>query len=139
MQLLKNKIPRLLFAATILLTSCDLITESYFQGRLIGMAKKFNQKGPQLIAEGVRLDSLTVEPKKTLVYHYTMTKLVFKDIDTAIWNKTLDSVLLAEIKVVPDMKELRDHDVTFVYDYFDKNQQRIALLRFPPTVYKTKN
>lgn len=128
----------LLLGATVLWGSCNLISESYYQGKLQGMVAMVNQKCPQEVANGVRLDSASVRPSKTLVYHYTMTEIELKDIDTTIWKKNVDSALIVEIKKTTDLKDLRDHNVTFVYDYFDKNKQQIAEFPITAKMYNDK-
>ncbi len=129
----------LLLAVTMLLmTSCNLVSESFYQGKLAGMINMVNKKCPRIVATGVRLDSASVQPKKTVTFHYTMTEVALEDIDTTIWKRAVDSALVVDIRKEVDLKELREHDVTFVYDYLDKNKQTIAKFYITPDKYQFK-
>lgn len=128
----------IVLGTTILLSSCNLLSDSFYQGKIKGMVSMINKKCPQVVAEGVRLDSASTAANKTMIYHYTMTELELKDIDTTVWIKTVDSALVAEIQKLPELKDLREHDVTFVYDYFDKDSQPIAKFSIAPEKYKEK-
>lgn len=120
----------------IAISACN--SESYYQGKLIGMAMIINKKCPQNVGAGVRMDSVTVSPHKTMEYHYTMLNIGIDDLDTTIFRKTVDSSLIAEVKRMPELKEFREHDVTLVYTYNDKNHTKIVSIPIAPSQYKDK-
>ena len=123
-----------IFIISIVFSACN--SDQFYQGKLIGMAMMVNKKCPQLLGNGVRMDSVSVLPKKTMQYHYTMLELSKDQLDTTIFKKVVDSTLVIEVKRNPDLKEFRDHEVTLIYTYYDKNHESIANIPIVPNRYK---
>ena len=105
------------------------------------VAANINKTTPQNLADGVRLDSVSVQPGKIFKYNYTLTD----DVKESVTPQEIESFkvnakegALKVIKTSPDIKEFRDNNVTMVYMYYDKNGKPTTDFKITPEEYKSK-
>lgn len=104
-------------------------------------AATMNKMTPQVLSEGVRLDSVSVGAGKVLQYNYTLTEDVKEEITAEEINQYQSDAkneALKNIETSPDMKDFRDHDVTLKYVYYDKNGHATADFSVTPSEYKKR-
>lgn len=136
---MKNVISLSLVCLSLALTSCK--KEKTIDDDLKEVAANINKTAPQNLADGVRLDSVSVQPGKIFRYNYTLTDDVNESVtpeQIETFKKTAKEGALQVIKTSPDIKEFRDNDVTMVYTYYDKNGKPTTDFKITPQEYKTK-
>lgn len=89
---------------------------------------ELNEEAPIMIDSETRLDNAEVLPNKTIQYNYTMMNYSLGDIDIVEFEKSLKPVLVNSIKTNPEMELLRGEEVTFIYNYSDKNGYALTKL-----------
>ncbi|WP_336688335.1 MULTISPECIES: hypothetical protein [unclassified Chryseobacterium] len=136
---MKNVICLSLALASFTLVSCT--KEKSIDDDLKEVAANINKTAPQNLADGVRLDSVSVQPGKIFKYNYTLTD----DVKESVTPQEIESFkvnakegALKVIKTSPDIKEFRDNNVTMVYMYYDKNGKPTADFKITPEEYKSK-
>jgi uncharacterized protein YoxC len=133
--IMKNVL-KLTFAFVILLlSSCS--KEKTVDDELKEAAATMNEMTPQILSEGVRLDSVSAG-HLSLKYNYTLTE----DVKGNVSSAEIDSFkLLARdeamkgLKTSKDMAELKGHKVKFKYSYYDKNGKLTADFSVTPVDY----
>jgi hypothetical protein len=136
---MKNVICLSLAMASFALTSCT--NEKSIDDDLKEVAANINKTTPQNLADGVRLDSVSVQPGKIFKYNYTLTEDVKESVspeEIQVFKNNAKEGALRVIKTSPEIKEFRDNDVTMVYSYYDKNGKPTADFKITPEEYKTK-
>lgn len=136
---MKNAICLSLVCLTLALTSCK--KENKIDDDLKEVAANINKTTPQVLADGVRLDSVSAQPGKIFRYNYTLTDDVQEGVSPEqieVFKTSAKEGALRVIKTSPDIKEFRDNDVTMVYTYYDKGGKKTADFKITPEEYKTK-
>ena len=82
-----------------------------------------------------RLDNTTVLPDKVFQYNYTLTTTLKSEVDTSIFGK-IKLNAISNARTNPDMKDIRDNDLTLSYYYKDKNGVFISKFNVTPNEYK---
>lgn len=127
--------------ALIVLTLMSCSKEKTIDDELKEAAINMNKLAPQVLNEGIRLDSVSAEPAKVFKYNYTLVDDVKENVtaeEINAFKKEAKEGALNAVKTSPDMKEFRDHDVTLKYVYYDKNGKLTADFSIVPTEYKNK-
>ncbi|MDQ0592593.1 hypothetical protein QFZ37_000962 [Chryseobacterium ginsenosidimutans] len=133
---MKNYVVLSLFA-TLTLISCK--KENTVDDELKEVALSMNKMTPQILSDGIRLDSVSAQPNKTLKYNYTLTDDVKENVspeEIENFKKEAKEGALKVIKVSPEIKEFRDRDVTMEYVYYDKNGKKTTDFKITPAEYK---
>ncbi|MFC7348132.1 hypothetical protein ACFQO9_15545 [Chryseobacterium zhengzhouense] len=136
---MKNLSKISLAAAVLALSSCK--KEDVIDKELKEAAANMNKMTPQLLSEGVRLDSVSATQNKTLQYSYTLTDDVKEELKTEEINEYKSAAkeeALKSIRNSPDMKNFRDNNVTLKYVYYDKNGKPTTDFSVSPSEYKEK-
>lgn len=136
---MKNLIKLSLASFLLLLVSCK--KEKTIDEELKEAAVSMNKLGPQILNEGIRLDSVSAQKNKIFKYNYTLVNDVKDNVTNAEINTFKVEAKEGALKVIktsPDMKEFRDNDVTLKYSYYDKNGKLTAEFSVTPREYKTK-
>lgn len=136
---MKNLSKISLAAAVLALSSCK--KEDVIDKELKEAATNMNKMTPQLLSEGVRLDSVSATQNKTLQYSYTLTYDVKEELKTEEINEYKSAAkeeALKSIRNSPDMKNFRDNNVTLKYVYYDKNGKPTTDFSVSPSEYKEK-
>ncbi len=136
---MKNVIRLSLVCIALVLVSCK--KERTIDDELKEVAANINKTSPQILAEGIRLDSVSVQPGKIFKYNYTLTDDVKENVSSEEIETFKNTAKEGALKVVmtsPDIKEFRDNDVTMMYVYYDKNGKPTADFKITPSEYKGK-
>lgn len=83
-----------------------------------------NKLTPQILNDGIRLDSVSTEPNKVFKYNYTLTDDVKENVtpeQIETFKKEAKEGALQAVKTSADLQEFRDNDVVLKYSYYDKN------------------
>ena len=89
-----------------------------------------------MVDEETRLDKVEAYPGKIFQYNYSMVNLSKAEIDLARFDSAMRAYLLDGIKTVPELKVFRDHQVTLIYSYSDREGKYIDKIIFMPGDYK---
>ena len=106
-----------------------------FDKRLIELANEINKTCPMMVDNYTRLDNTTVLPDKVFQYNYTLTTTLKSEVDTSIFGK-IKLNAISNARTNPDMKDIRDNDLTLSYYYKDKNGVFISKFNVTPNEYK---
>lgn len=136
---MKNLLKLSLASSVLLLTSCS--KEDQIDKELKEAAATMNKMTPQILGEGVRLDSVSAGENKTLQYTYTLTDDVKEDLkpeEIEDYKTAAKDEALKNIKNSPDMKNFRENKVTLKYVYYDKNGKPTTDFSVTPSDYQVK-
>ncbi len=135
-----NKVLKLAFmAAVIPLTSCQ--KEKTIDDELKQAAADMNKLTPQILNDGIRLDSVSTEPDRVFKYNYTLTDDVKENVtpeQLEVFKKEAKDGALEAVKTSEDLREFRDRDVILRYSYYDKNGKLTADFSITPEEYKAR-
>lgn len=104
------------------------------EAQLIKMTNEINLKCPFMMDAETRLDN-TGAYRKNIYYYCTLVNNSISEVDVKYLIYKLKPALLNNIKTNPDMKFLRDHKVTIIYNYSDKSGLHIVSFKFTPKDY----
>lgn len=124
---------------TLFLVSCN--KEKTIDDELKEAAANMNKLTPQILNDGVRLDSVSALPNKVFKYNYTLTDDVKESVtpqEIETFKSQAKEGAIRVVKTSADMQEFRDNDVTLQYSYFDKNGKPTADFIIKPEEYKSK-
>ncbi|MCJ8153649.1 hypothetical protein MKJ01_07710 [Chryseobacterium sp. SSA4.19] len=134
---MKNLLKLSAVCLTLTLFSCN--KEKTIEDELKEAAAGMNKLTPQVMNEGMRLDSVSAQPGKIFKYNYTLTddaKENFTPEEIEAFKKQAKDGALKVVKTSADIKEFRDNDVTMVYSYYDKNGKPTMDFKITPAEYK---
>lgn len=120
------------------LVSCEQAKDAVIEGLLQKEAKSFNKTGGKMIDQLTRLDSLSVQPGRWLLYHYTVTEYDNTDVDSAVLKRKIKPLARKVIAGNKELELLRKNEVSFKYIYYDKNHEYWFSLDITPSDYKPK-
>lgn len=129
--------PITILIALILLTSACANAQSSnaIDSELTKIASEVNKNLPMNLDSETVLQSCVALPGKVLGYYYRLPNISIEDIDTVAIRRILTPQIKQSIKTNPDMKYLRDKDVTFHYNYKDKNSTYLLKIIVTPEDY----
>ena len=96
---------------------------------------EINQQLPQIIEEGVRLDSVALKGEKTMGYYVTLFNFDSEGVefDTPAAKEAILQNLRSNRE---KMRFFIDNDITLLYYYYDENKKLVSEIRIPPSLYK---
>jgi hypothetical protein len=104
--------------------------------QIAALANEYNKICPMMVDVETQLDNILPLPKKTIQYNYRLINLTVEEVILDTLKKYLEPAIIANIKTQPDMKSLRDNNVTLIYNYRDKNGAFIWKLDVTSNMYK---
>ncbi len=104
------------------------------ESQLLKMTNETNKKCPFMVDSETRLDK-TGAYRTNIYYYYTLINYSISEVDVKYLIYKVKPSLLNDIKTNPDMKLLRNHKVTFIYNYRDKSGINIVSFKFTPQDY----
>ncbi len=107
-----------------------------FDKELVKVANEINKICPWRVDQYMILDNVTVLPKKTIQYNYTIVDRTKSEVNLDTVKKYIFTGILENIKNNPDMKLYRENKVTFNYYYKDKNGVFVCKYVVNPEMYK---
>ncbi len=102
----------------------------------IKTANEINTNCPLMIDNITRLDNAMYIPKKTFQYTYTLVNMPDSNINTNELKANLEPNVTNFVKTNPDLKMMRDHDMTLKYYYQDINKTHLFTITVTPDDYK---
>ena len=108
----------------------DLVTDE-----MKNQVAEMNRQLPQIIEEGVRLDSVALKGEKTMGYYVTLFNFDSEEIefDTPAAKEAILQNLRSNRE---KMRFFIDNDITLLYYYYDENKKLVSEIRIPPSLYK---
>ena len=96
---------------------------------------EINRQLPQIIEEGVRLDSVALKGEKTMGYYVTLFNFDSEGVefDTPAAKEAILQNLRSNRE---KMRFFIDNDITLLYYYYDENKKLVSEIRIPPSLYK---
>ena len=108
----------------------DLVTDE-----MKNQVAEMNQQLPQIIEEGVRLDSVALKGEKTMGYYATLFNFDSEEVEF--------DASAAKEAIVQKLKSNRgkmrffiDNNITLYYYYYDKNKKVVTEIEIAPSLYK---
>ena len=108
----------------------DLVTDE-----MKNQVAEMNQQLPQIIEEGVRLDSVALKGEKTMGYYVTLFNFDSEGVEF--------DASAAKEAIVQNLKSNRgkmrffiDNNITLYYYYYDKNKKVVTEIEIAPSLYK---
>ena len=96
---------------------------------------EMNQQLPQIIEEGVRLDSVALKGERTMGYYATLFNFDSEGVEF--------DASAAKEAIVQKLKSNRgkmrffiDNNITLYYYYYDKNKKVVTEIEIAPSLYK---
>lgn len=116
-----KKILLLLSVMTILIsfTQCKDVKDAAITKILELEAEKVNKECPIQLNAAVRMDSCKVLPQKTLKFFATVLYINSADFNPADYERLTKPAIVYGIQTSDEMKQLRENDITFIYNYKD--------------------
>ena len=108
----------------------DLVTDE-----MKNQVAEMNQQLPQIIEEGVRLDSVALKGEKTMGYYVTLFNFDSEEIEFNT-PAAKDAILQNLRSNREKMRFFIDNDITLLYYYYDENKKLVSEIRIPPSLYK---
>ena len=108
----------------------DLVTDE-----MKNQVAEINQQLPQIIEEGVRLDSVALKGEKTMGYYATLFNFDSEEVEF--------DASVAKEAIVQNLRTNRgkmrffiDNNITLYYYYYDKNKKVVTEIEIAPSLYK---
>ena len=108
----------------------DLVTDE-----MKNQVAEMNQQLPQIIEEGVRLDSVALKGEKTMGYYVTLFDFDSEGVEF--------DASAAKEAIVQNLRTNRgkmrffiDNNITLYYYYYDKNKKVVTEIEIAPSLYK---
>ena len=98
-------------------------------------AREINRACPVQIDPATRLDSAQVLSEAALQFNYTLTTSSRETIDKTQLEANTKPGLIESVKANRAMTDLRDHSITMVYYYRDKNGEFLLKIPITPADY----
>ena len=108
----------------------DLVTDE-----MKNQVAEINRQLPQIIEEGVRLDSVALKGEKTMGYYATLFDFDSEEIEFN--TPAAKEAILQNLRSNREkMRFFIDNDITLLYYYYDENKKLVSEIRIPPSLYK---
>ena len=108
----------------------DLVTDE-----MKNQVAEINRQLPQIIEEGVRLDSVALKGEKTMGYYATLFNFDSEGVEF--------DASAAKEAIVQNLRSNRgkmrffiDNNITLYYYYYDKNKKVVTQIEIAPSLYK---
>ena len=96
---------------------------------------EINQQLPQIIEEGVRLDSVALKGERTMGYYATLFNFDSEEVefDASVAKEAIVQNLRSNRE---KMRFFIDNNITLYYYYYDKNKKVVTEIEIAPSLYK---
>lgn len=98
-------------------------------------ADKLNKNASMMMSESVRFDSVSVDAdKRVLQYNVCYIYQAKDEVDTQLLDSEIPDVAAKLKQSIPD--KLKNDNVTFIYNYRDRNGEEFHKITITPDMYK---
>ena len=104
--------------------------------QLVEVASEINKNCPMYLDEYTVLKNTLALPNKTLQYNYTLVHVTKEEVELDTIKKYVFPSILENVKTNPDLKYMRDHEVTLSYYYTDKKGEYVTQYIVKPEMYE---
>lgn len=122
-----------------LLTISFSCTEKSYETEIRDIANDTNRNLPIMVDSETRFDSVSPESGKVYQYNFTLINVEKRNFNAASFSEKQKSTILSGIKNMKDKSGFKffvENNVTFSYNYNDKNGENLLKISFPPSDYK---
>lgn len=126
----------IIIAAVLLQIVAPKLFVPSIDSQLMSIANEMNKNCPFMVDAETRLDNTMAGEGETFYYNFTLVNLKKSDINTDRFESIMKPQILNVIKTNPDMKYLRDNDVTFIYNYKDESSVHVTSIKYTPEDYR---
>ena len=108
----------------------DLVTDE-----MKNQVAEMNQQLPQIIEEGVRLDSVALKGEKAMGYYATLFNFDSEGVgfDASVAKEAIVQNLRSNRQ---KMRFFIDNNIILYYYYYDKNKKVVTQIEIAPSLYK---
>lgn len=107
-----------------------------FDKLMMATASELNKSCPIMVDEHTRFDNAIAMANNSFQYNYTLVDVEAANINPDTLKKYILPGILNNVKTSPDLKFIRDHETTLIYNYRDKTGAFILKLPVSPEMYK---
>lgn len=104
--------------------------------QLVEAANELNKNCPMNVDVDTVLENTVAAPNKTFQYNYILIRLTKTEVEMDTIKKYLFPRILENVRSNPQMKSFRDHKVTIIYSYKDKNGVFVCDYTVKPEMYE---
>jgi hypothetical protein len=123
----------------ILLFQHYVSKKTSFHDVLVKTAEELNRNCPMMADNDTRLDSAVALPGNILQYNYTFINLVKDSLDAELLSYSLKPAMISNARKNPDLELFRKNNVTFLYNFKDKEGNHVMKVRVSPEDYLNPN
>jgi hypothetical protein len=123
----------------ILLFQHYVSRKTSFHDVLVKTADELNKNCPMMTDDDTRLDSAVALPGNILQYNYTFINLLKDSLDPELLGYSLKPAMISNARKNPDLELFRKNNVTFLYNFKDKEGNHIMKVRVSPEDYLNPN
>ncbi len=103
---------------------------------MVQTASELNKTYPIMVDQYTRLDNAVALPDNKFQYNYTLVDLTKSEVNLDTIKKYVDPEIINNVRTDPGMKFFRDHKITLIYSYKDKNGEFVYKLLVTPQMYQ---
>lgn len=107
-----------------------------FDKQMVKMTSEWNKNCPMMVDQYTRWDNSLALPNKILQYNYTLIDIERSEVNLDTVRKYIEPGIINNIRTNPDLKSFRDNNITFQYNYRDKNGEFVWMLKVTPDKYE---
>lgn len=96
-----------------------------FDQAMMQVASELNRSCPIMVDSETRLDNAIALPDNKFQYNYTLINYTIDEIDIQQLRDNIEPGIINNVKTNPDLKTFREHAVSMVYAYKDKNSEHL--------------
>lgn len=117
----------------------EVFRKPAFDKALMKTANEINKSCPIMVDNATRLDNAVALPDNVFQYNYTLISTNIDSVNVDDVKNYLEPTITNFVKTSPDMKEMRDNNVTVNYSYKDKAGVFLFTISVKPEQYKDGN
>jgi hypothetical protein len=125
--------------AGILLFQHFVSRKTSFYDVLAKTAEELNKTCPTMVDADTRLDSAIALPGNMLQYNYTFISLLKDSLDAELLSYSLKPAMINNARKNPDLELFRKNNVTFLYNFKDKEGNHVMKVKVSPQDYLDPN
>jgi hypothetical protein len=99
---------------------------------------EINKTFPAIVEEGIRMEKVNYDGKKTIQYKYTLINVLKEDVDIATLKQTKEETRMEvtdNLKNNKEIQPLKSDQFNFEYTYYDKNNELLFAIEIMPEDY----